>query len=63
MNGYYKLIIAVLKEHGFSKLMNSKGSHEIWGNGTVQTTVPFNCPSRHTANAIMKQVGIAHTFY
>lgn len=62
MNGYYKLIIEILLQHGFSKIGQAKGSHEKWGNGHVFTVVPFNCPSRHTANAIMKQVGIAHRF-
>ena len=62
MNGYYKLLVAVLAQHGFQKVMNAKGSHEKWGNGKLVTTVPFNCPSRHTANAIMKQAGINHRF-
>lgn len=62
MNGYYKLLTAVLLQHGFTKVMQAKGSHEKWGKGKVFTVVPFNCPSRHTANAIMKQVGIHHRF-
>ena len=44
MNGYYKLIIEVLLQHGFSKIGQGKGSHEKWGNGNVFTVVPFNCP-------------------
>lgn len=62
MNGYYKLVIAILLQHGFQKIGQAKGSHEKWGKGSVYTTVPFNCPSRHTANAIMKQAGISHKF-
>jgi predicted RNA binding protein YcfA (HicA-like mRNA interferase family) len=62
MNGYYRLIVAMLAQHGFHQVRAGKGSHEIWGNGKVTTAVPFNCPSRHTANAIMKQAGIDHRF-
>lgn len=62
MNGYYKQIIEALRKQGFSFVRSGKGSHEIWGLGSVKTIVPFNCPSRHTANAIMKQVGIDHRF-
>lgn len=62
MNGYYKQITEALRKQGFSFMRKGKGSHEIWGRGNVQTTVPFNCPSRHTANEIMKQAGIDHRF-
>ena len=62
MNGYYDLIIAVLKKHGFSYLRQGKGSHEMWSNGSACVTVPFNCKSRFTANAVMKEVGIKHRF-
>lgn len=62
MNGYYKLLTALLAQNGYTKVIQAKGSHEKWGNGKVLTTVPFNCPSRHTANAILKQAGIPHKF-
>jgi predicted RNA binding protein YcfA (HicA-like mRNA interferase family) len=62
MNGYYALIIEALRKQGFSLVRPGKGSHEIWGKGSTTTTVPFNCPSRHTANAIMRQAGIDHKF-
>ena len=62
MNGYYKQIIEALRKQGFSLVRTGKGSHEIWGKGSITTTVPFNCPSRHTANAIMKQAGIQQRF-
>lgn len=62
MNGYYRLIVEALRKQGFSLVRAAKGSHEIWGNGIVKTTVPFNCPSRRTANAIMRQAGIDHKF-
>jgi predicted RNA binding protein YcfA (HicA-like mRNA interferase family) len=62
MKGYYKRIVAILLQYGFKEVRGAKGSHEIWGNGKVSTVVPFNCPSHHTANAIMKQAGIDHRF-
>jgi predicted RNA binding protein YcfA (HicA-like mRNA interferase family) len=62
MKGYYKLVIEQLRLHGFTLFKHGKGSHEIWEKGSVHVTVPFNCESRHTANAIMKACGINHKF-
>ncbi len=62
MNGYYTQVIAVLKQHGFSFLRQAGSSHEVWSNGKHHQTVSKNMPSRHMANAIMKQAGIEHRF-
>ena len=62
MNGYYSKVIEILRKHSFTFLRQGKGSHEIWTNGPVDITVPFNCESRHTANGIMKDAGIKHHF-
>jgi predicted RNA binding protein YcfA (HicA-like mRNA interferase family) len=62
MNGYYPRVTELLKKHGFTFLRQGKGSHEIWTNGPVEITVPFNCDSRHTANGIMKAARIKHHF-
>jgi len=62
MNGYYPLVVEQLRAHGFAYRRQGKGSHEIWGLGGVSVVVPRNMPSRHTANAVMKQAGIAHRF-
>ncbi len=62
MNGYYSLVVAVLKQHGYLFLRQAGGSHEIWSNGSHHQTVSKNMPSRHMANAIMKQAGIDHHF-
>lgn len=62
MNSYYPKVATVLKEHGFSFLKPGKGSHEWWSNGRIKVQVPFNCYSRHTANAVMQQAGIDHRF-
>lgn len=62
MNGYYSLVRDVLKAHGYTLLRQGAGSHEIWSNGQRNQTVSLNMPSRHMANTIMKQAGIAHRF-
>jgi hypothetical protein len=62
MNGYYKLVADLLKEHQYQFLRNGKGSHEIWTNGTRNQTLSKNMPSRDMANAVLKQAGIKHKF-
>lgn len=62
MNGYYKLVIAMLKQHGFFLARQPGTSHQTWSNGKVSVTVSTNCASRHTANRIMKDAGIKHHF-
>lgn len=62
MNGWYSQVIAVLEQHGYRFLRNGKGAHEIWTNGSRNQVVSKNMPSRHMANEIMKQAGIAHRF-
>jgi predicted RNA binding protein YcfA (HicA-like mRNA interferase family) len=62
MNGYFNQVVVKLLEHGFSKVVGGKGSHEKWRKGSTTTLVPFNCYSRHTANCVMKQAGIDHKF-
>ncbi|SCX91980.1 HicA toxin of toxin-antitoxin [Nitrosospira sp. Nl5] len=62
MNGYYPRVIDQLKKHGFIFIRQGKGSHELWGKGSLAVTVPFNCNSKFTANGIMKDAGIRHRF-
>lgn len=62
MNGYYAQLVKILREHGFTLLRPGKGSHEIWSKGRIALTVPFNCASRHTANAILKDAGSKQKF-
>jgi predicted RNA binding protein YcfA (HicA-like mRNA interferase family) len=61
MNGYEKLLKELLLKHGCKLFRSGKGSHEIWlcPNG-VSVTVNHNCKSRHTANSILKDAGIAN---
>ena len=62
MQLYYKLVIEVLKANGYLFFRAGKGAHEVWSNGVRHQIVSFNMPSRHMANEIMKQAGIAHRF-
>lgn len=44
MNGYYEQVTKILKQHGYARLRQGKGSHEIWTRDgksavTVATTV------------------------
>lgn len=64
MDGYYKLIIQKLKEHGYEYDVNAKGSHEKWilkdskGNKIKSVVVPYSTKSRFSANNVLKQAGI-----
>jgi predicted RNA binding protein YcfA (HicA-like mRNA interferase family) len=62
MNGFEKPIKDILRENGWTFIRQGKGSHEIWSNGSRQTTIPKGCKSRALANDIMKQSGIDHKF-
>lgn len=62
MNGYYKLVIELLQDNGYTLLRQGSGSHEIWSDGKRNQTVSKNMPSRNMANAIMKQANIKHKF-
>lgn len=62
MNGYYSQLVKILTANGYVFLRNGKGSHEIWTNGSRNQVLPFNCPSPHTANAILKQCGLPKQF-
>ena len=60
--GYYKDVIALLKEGGLVLERHGKGSHEIWKNPKTgcKVTVSRNLPIRHVANAILKDAGLAN---
>jgi predicted RNA binding protein YcfA (HicA-like mRNA interferase family) len=57
---YEKKVRAVLKENACYFVRRGKGSHDIWFSPVAGTMlpVPTKIPSRHTANAIMKEAGI-----
>jgi predicted RNA binding protein YcfA (HicA-like mRNA interferase family) len=54
----------LLRAAGCTLVRQSKGSHEIWQsplNGR-SFAVPVGIPSRHTANAILRQAGLPKGF-
>jgi predicted RNA binding protein YcfA (HicA-like mRNA interferase family) len=60
MASLYDQLRAILLAQGCVFVRQGKGSHEIWQNPGGQTaSVPVTLASRHTANAILKQLGIA----
>lgn len=62
--GFYADIVEVLKLYGCYFVRHGKGDHEIWHSPISGKNFPVDgiCLSRHTANEIMKQAGIAHHF-
>ena len=47
-----------------SFVRQGRGSHEIWHSPITQRNfaVPIGIPSRHTANAILRQAGLPKAF-
>ncbi|WP_193336501.1 type II toxin-antitoxin system HicA family toxin [Devosia beringensis] len=63
VDGYYRAVVSELRQLGYNKLVNAKGSHEKWINLSVRTLiVPRNLKSRHTANAILRDAGSSLKF-
>jgi len=58
MAGYERKVHRLLKDAEFKPERNPRGSHVIWSNGKFAVSVPAKIRSRHTANKILKEVGI-----
>jgi hypothetical protein len=58
MKGFYPIVTRILRSHLFEYLRSAKGDHEIWSDGRVKVTVPYNLIKKNTANAILKKAGI-----
>jgi hypothetical protein len=54
----------LLRKHECHPVRQGKGDHEIWFSPITKRNFPVDGKilSRHTANGIMKQAGIAHKF-
>ena len=54
----------ILRDHGCQFVRNGKGDHEIWYSPISERsfTVDAGTRKRFTANAILKQAGIAPAF-
>jgi predicted RNA binding protein YcfA (HicA-like mRNA interferase family) len=55
---------ALLRDAGCRLVRQGKGSHEIWFSPITKRNfaVPVGIPSRHTANAILRQAGLPKAF-
>ena len=64
MADFYRELVAIPRANGFILSRSGKGSHEIWFNPSSKksVTVPRTTKSRHTANDVLKQVGLEKTF-
>jgi hypothetical protein len=53
-----------LRAAGCTLVRQGKGSHEIWNSPIAKRNfpVPVGIPSRHTANAILRQAGLPKAF-
>ena len=64
MATYEREVRQTLETHGCRFDRHGKGDHEIWYSPITNRkfTVDSKIKSRHTANAVMKQAGIAKKF-
>ena len=54
----------LLTQAGCALIRQGEGSHEIWRSPLTgcNFAVPIGIPSRHTANAILRQAGLPKAF-
>lgn len=64
MAGFYRDLIAFLKEAGCYFVREGVGDHEIWFSPKSKAyfTVDKGSKSRHTANEALKQAGLKKKF-
>jgi hypothetical protein len=64
MAEYEKKVREILSLNGYYFKRHGKGDHDIWYNpsNNKRVTVDGKIKSRHSANEIMKQIGIDHRF-
>jgi predicted RNA binding protein YcfA (HicA-like mRNA interferase family) len=64
MAEYEKKLRETLLHYGCRFLRHGKGDHDIWENPSngKRTTVDGKIKSRHTANAVLRQLGIEFKF-
>jgi hypothetical protein len=61
MRGFAKAVREKLAEAGWQFHHHGKGDHDVWWDPKTgqKLTVPVNLMSRHTANGILKDAGVA----
>jgi predicted RNA binding protein YcfA (HicA-like mRNA interferase family) len=64
MAEFYRELVRILEANGCYLVRKGKGSHEMWYSpvGNRNVTVPRSTKSRHTANEILKEAGLAKAF-
>lgn len=64
MSSYTPEVLEFLRRAGCRFVRHGKGDHDIWYSPITNRHFPVDSKilSRHTANGIMKQAGIAHKF-
>jgi hypothetical protein len=64
MTSYTPEVISLLLANSCHFVRHGKGDHDIWFSPLTNRhfVVDGKILSRHTANAVMKQAGIAHKF-
>lgn len=56
---FYDQLVEIMRAHGCFQIPGGKGSHEKWKSPINDRTVTVpRSKSRHTANAVLKQLGI-----
>jgi uncharacterized protein (DUF1330 family) len=58
--GYAKRVKDILESHGCTFVRHGKGDHDIWQSpiSGARFVVDAKIPSRHLANAVLRQAGI-----
>jgi predicted RNA binding protein YcfA (HicA-like mRNA interferase family) len=64
MAEFYRDLVRILEANGCYLVRKGKGSHEIWHSpvSNRNITVPRSTKSRHTANEVLKEAGLAKAF-
>jgi predicted RNA binding protein YcfA (HicA-like mRNA interferase family) len=63
MPTYYDELVKIMVEQGCTRVPGGKGSHEKWKSSINGRTVTVpRSKSRHTANEVLKQLGIGKRF-
>ena len=58
--GFTRQVKSILSDNGCTLVRHGKGDHELWQSpiSGARFVVDGNIPSRHLANAVLKQAGI-----
>lgn len=64
MRGYGRLVREALSAAGCHFVRHGRGDHDIWRSpiAAAPSTVPVTIDSRHTANKVLRDAGLAKAF-